>query len=356
MSLNIGPEIPEHLLKKPQTDSDEQEVSDNEQEVSDNEQEVSDNEQEDSNEHLSSKSKSSNLDPIESEDIRDQDDPDSYMPALPPDLLEERAKRKRNLKSEARDLNVSVDGDESLNKKSSRRVVGPAAPPPPEFLANLQNGEVEEEEDIIGPVLPKGFSDEINDEIEMQTKIHEFEQRAEKMRRELRPDDSDSEKKTERGEWMIVPPKAGFLGESPTNMRSRQFNKKEYDPSKVDNSLWTETPAERIERIKNSSQKRKHVKVDDDEPIKYSKEELETAESIKEYNAMHRPVSLLEQHSETYVKSKKWEKDDVRQRPFDRDRDVLGPRRMDSRKRREIVDQAKGLGSKFGHGRSGTFL
>ncbi|CAG8520367.1 2140_t:CDS:2 [Ambispora leptoticha] len=315
MSLSIGPEIPEHLLKKFQTDSDKQETSDNEKEESTKEQ------------------LSLNLEPenVETENvIRDQDDPDSYMPALPPDLLEERAKRKRNLKSEEKDLTVSVDDDESMNnKKSSRRVI----------------------------VLPKGFSDEINDEIEMQAKIREFEQRAEKMRRELRPNDSDSEKKTERGEWMIVPPKAGFLGESPTNMRSRQFSKKEYDPSKIDNSLWTETPAERIERIQKSSrQKRKHVKVDDDEPIKYSKEDLEIAERINEYNEIHRPKSLLEQHSETYVKSKKWEKDDVRQRPFDRDRDVLGARRMDSRKRREILDQAKGLGSKFGHGKGGTFL
>lgn len=33
-------------------------------------------------------------------------------------------------------------------------------------------------------------------------------------------------------------------------MRSRQFKKKAQDPSNSDNSLWTETPAEREERLK----------------------------------------------------------------------------------------------------------
>lgn len=33
-------------------------------------------------------------------------------------------------------------------------------------------------------------------------------------------------------------------------MRSRQFKKKTQDPSNSDNSLWTETPAEREERLK----------------------------------------------------------------------------------------------------------
>ncbi len=71
---------------------------------------------------------------------------------------------------------------------------------------------------------------------------------------------------------------------------------------------------------------------------------------------IHRPRTLLEMHTETYAKSRNWEKDDVSSRPFDRDRDVLGPRRINSRKRKEIMDQARGLTTKFGHGRHGTFL
>jgi hypothetical protein len=77
---------------------------------------------------------------------------------------------------------------------------------------------------------------------------------------------------------------------------------------------------------------------------------------VKEYNELYRPKSLLETHSEDYVKSRKWQDDDASKRSFDREKDVLGTRRMDSRKRKEFLDNAKGLSSKFGHGKHGSFL
>jgi len=159
---------------------------------------------------------------------------------------------------------------------------------------------------------------------------------------------------------MLVPPEKSFLGETPTNMRSRQFKKRAPNSSESDNSLWTETPAEREERLKkqaSSNKKRKHTKdEDDDETPKYSRIDLETAQKVDEYNELYRPKSLLETHSESYVKSRKWQDDDVSKRPFDREKDVFGTRRMDSRKRKEFLDSAKGLGSKFGHGKHGSFL
>ncbi|CAG8796557.1 857_t:CDS:2, partial [Dentiscutata erythropus] len=103
----------------------------------------------------------------------------------------------------------------------------------------------------------------------------------------------------------------------------------------------------------SSVQKRKR---EEEEPIEYSESDLENSKKIKEFNEIHRPKSLLEEHSEKYLKSKKWKDDDVRNRPFDREKDVLGPRRMDSRKRQEILDNAKELSSKFYHGKHGSFL
>ncbi|CAB4378167.1 unnamed protein product [Rhizophagus irregularis] len=234
-----------------------------------------------------------------------------------------------------------------------KRVIGPAVMPPPGY----SHQEEKEEEDIIGPILPKGFK-EGSDDSNLQKTIQEFEERAEKMRKALEPNDQ-GDKPLQRGEWMLVPPETKFLGETPTNMRSRQFKKKTQDPSNSDNSLWTETPAEREERLKKqatSNQKRKHAKDEDDEPIKYTRIDLETAEKVKEYNELYRPKSLLETHSENYVKSRKWQDDDASKRSFDREKDVLGTRRMDSRKRKEFLDNAKGLGSKFGHGKHGSFL
>ncbi len=74
------------------------------------------------------------------------------------------------------------------------------------------------------------------------------------------------------------------------------------------------------------------------------------------YQELYRPKSLLETHAENYVKSRKWKDDDASKRAFDREKDVLGTRRMDLRKRKEFLDNAKGLSSKFGHGKHGSFL
>lgn len=72
--------------------------------------------------------------------------------------------------------------------------------------------------------------------------------------------------------------------------------------------------------------------------------------------ATHRAQPLMDMHKTTYVKSRAWEKEDVSKRGFDRERDVVGSRRMDGKKKQEIVEKSKELGTRFGHGRSGTFL
>nr|CAG8435401.1 12549_t:CDS:2 [Entrophospora candida] len=158
----------------------------------------------------------------------------------------------------------------------------------------------------------------------------------------------DDNKSLERGEWMLVPPSSNFLGGSTTSMKSRKFKQKTTDPSSADNSLWTETPAERRERLQKeviTGQKRKRASdKDEDEEMKYTEIDLKRAELVKEYNEHHRPKSLLEQHQENYKKSKKWEKDDVSRRPFDREKDLMSRRPMDSRKRNELLGSATNLG------------
>ncbi|CAG8827737.1 8558_t:CDS:2, partial [Cetraspora pellucida] len=271
-----------------------------------------------------------------------EEDPDAYLPALPPDLLAERQRKK------AAKLEQNVDSQHNGAAKLKRRPFGPALPNPTEYL-NFD--EEEEEEIVIGPVLPENFEKDKDDLILQQT-IQEFEERAEKMRQTSEPDNK-ADKPLQRGEWMLVPPESTFLGETPTNMRSRQFKQRAHDPEKKDNSLWTETPADRQIRLQKeiTGQKRKHEKEMDDDPIKYSRVDIEKAETIKAYNELHRPKSLLETHSEDYNKSRRWKADDVSKRPFDREKDVLGSRRMDSRKRKEFIDNSKELSSKFGHGK-----
>ncbi len=75
-------------------------------------------------------------------------------------------------------LPSNSEGNSSNPKK---RVIGPTMMPPPQY-DNYQR--YEEEEDIIGPVLPKDFK-ESSDDSDLQRTIQEFEERAERMRKTL---------------------------------------------------------------------------------------------------------------------------------------------------------------------------
>ncbi|CAG8599251.1 9506_t:CDS:2 [Paraglomus occultum] len=345
--MSVGPQIPEHLLSKYQIRDQEDAEKDaligpqlpsslieTEGKVS-TPQSNSNVLQEKPTEPLLSSS--STL-----EHTVEEDDPDAYLPALPPDLLEERQKNKQR-----------AGNDKAIRSKGP--IIGPAMPPPG-YLADQKEDE-EDEEDMVGPVLPKGFipyayEDEVDD------KVAEIEERAARMRKQLDLDNTSAQDKPlERGEWMLVPPEARFLDGSTTNMKSRQFKKISRDPSQDNNSLWTETPAEREKRITDQSKKslKRQRPIADEEPS-YSQRDLDIAQQVHEYNAEYRGKSLLDSHTEEYLKSRKWQKEDVSKRPFDRDRDVLGSRRMDAKKRAKIMEEAKGMDSKFTHGRSGAFL
>jgi hypothetical protein len=72
---------------------------------------------------------------------------------------------------------------ESGSSGHKRRVIGPAMMPP---FGNGNYQELEEEEeDIIGPILPKTFKDD-KDDVGLQKTIQEFEERAERMREALK--------------------------------------------------------------------------------------------------------------------------------------------------------------------------
>lgn len=72
----------------------------------------------------------------------------------------------------------------------------------------------------------------------------------------------------------------------------------------------------------------------------------------------------MEAHASKYVKSKAWQKntnddkehDNPSARAFDREKDVLGGRKIDHRQRDELVKQALDLGSKFSRGKKSSFL
>ncbi|CAG8489858.1 21219_t:CDS:1 [Gigaspora rosea] len=77
-----------------------------------------------------------------------EEDPDAYLPALPPDLLAERQRKK------AAKLVQNVDSQRKGAANPRRRPIGPTLPRPTEY-SNFD----EEEDVIIGPILPKDISD-----------------------------------------------------------------------------------------------------------------------------------------------------------------------------------------------------
>ncbi|KAJ3167853.1 hypothetical protein HDU88_001800 [Geranomyces variabilis] len=274
-------------------------------------------------------------------------DSDSFGPALPPHLAA--AKRAQPSAQQP-----PLPQQQQQQQQRRRPVAGPAAPPPPGYVPpppknNSDYGDhQDDDDDVLGPMPPPppaagGASTDLDD------RIAEFEERARRAREEdearKRPE------KLERGDWMLVPPEAHrllpMLGDNA--MKSRQFSKKAVGED-VDQSGWTETPEE---KAKKSGEKRKRAK--DDGPRIPTQEELQTAEFIRKHNETHRGGALMDKHMKTALKERKFDAEDVSKRPFDRDRDMGGSRKIDTKSRQQMVEQARKLDSKFGHGNK-TFL
>jgi hypothetical protein len=142
--------------------------------------------------------------------------------------------------------------------------------------------------------------------------------------------------------------------------------------------LWTETPAERQQRLADevSGRKRRAVNAEPveeaidgkkkrrmDEAIRRGVDEYtvrfslslppKTIDSVNFQQKIRGP-SLVAQHGAT---SKVDETKDENNGIWDHARDMsLGGRLMDDAKRNQLVREARGLGDRFGTGKSGGFL
>jgi len=132
--------------------------------------------------------------------------------------------------------------------------------------------------------------------------------------------------------------------------------------SKNDMSLWTETPAERQQRLADevSGKKRRvadaPVAEDMDEKArkKRRKEEEETIrKGVEEHTRKKRGAALVDQHADGSKTPAGPEVPGI----WDHSRDMgLGGRLMDDDKRNKMLKEAKGLGDRFGSGKGGGFL
>ncbi|TFK47984.1 hypothetical protein OE88DRAFT_1611754, partial [Heliocybe sulcata] len=251
----------------------------------------------------------------------EEEEEDDYVPALPPDLMAAR------------------------NAGPPKRVIGPSFPPP--------RYEDEEEDEDIGPApLPAHAGPVVEDG------VREFLEREE--RRRKAEEEASKPKALQREEWMLVPPSSqGLLGSlDPAKLRqARQFSKNT-EVKSIDNTLWTETPAERQQRLADEvSGKKRRIEnaapeVDTEEVARKRRRDAAVRQGVDEYTRKHRGSTLLQRHAEDEKSSKPT--DDEPPVIWDHARDMsLGGRLMDDKKRSQIINDAKGLGDRFGSGRSG---
>ncbi|KAG6894563.1 hypothetical protein C0993_011223 [Termitomyces sp. T159_Od127] len=275
----------------------------------------------------------------------DDEDEDDYVPELPPDL------------KTACSGTPTVPAVARTVSQEEKRVSGPSLPsyPPiydPKYHAAYNE---DEDDDDVGPKpLPAGVKHAETDAVQ------EFMEREERRRKVA--EEAGKPKVLKREEWMLVPPSSSdLLGNlDPTKLKARQFSKSAGPVSnKIDNSLWTETPAERQQRLADevSGKKRRavdnQVDADGDDSKRRKVDEEIIRKGVEDYTQKLRGPSLLAQHGASGTPDTK-EKDD---RIWDHSRDMsIGGRLMDDSKRAKLIHEARGLGDRFGTGKNGGFL
>lgn len=235
-------------------------------------------------------------------------------------------------------------------------VFGPALPP---HLLQRQQSENDSQDKIIGPVLPDTVNSHKETSIELSdddyaigplpvdhpalrnSRVHEqLDLRAQKIKHEGYLAETDLGNKRE--EWMteLPPAQAANLGLGPRKFRLRD------GPDMSDRSCWTDTPAQKAQKQRDSKIKR--LGEPDTEHVKefHRKDINEKRKSEK---------SLLEMHQSKIAKKKKKEEKEAKQsgismrRPFDRDID-LQVNRLDQTQKKTILMKAQLLDDRFSRG------
>lgn len=263
--------------------------------------------------------------------------------------------------------------------KASDKPVGPIGPSlPPGFNRSYEDTkddeESEEDDGVAGPMPLPSYLVQNHDETEGVRALREREERQAEQDRIER----DS-KVLKREEWMLVPPKELDLPASidPTKIKSRGFKQTSKPHSGTverqggTGSLWTETPAERAQRLEDEAMGKRRRAEDvakgmgDDEDgnldsLKRRKRDQEMRKQVEEHNKSIRSSSLLDLHnkaSSNISKSKskaEKEKDKKEAVVWDHDSMMgLGGKLMGEKQKADMIRDAKGLGGRFG---GGSFL
>ncbi|KAL0615062.1 GPALPP motifs-containing protein 1 [Plecturocebus cupreus] len=262
------------------------------------------------------------------DDDDDDDDDDGFFgPALPP-------------------------GFKKQDDSPPRPIIGPALPPG--FIKATQKsdkgrddpGQQEtdssEDEDIVGPMPAK---EPVNYNV-----TTEFEKRAQRMKEKLTKGDDDSSKPIVRESWMTeLPPEMKDFGLGPRTFKRRA------DDKSGDRSIWTDTPADRERKAKETQEARKSSSKKDEEHI-LSGRDKRLAEQVSSYNESKRSESLMDIHHKKLKTKAAEDKNKPPERiPFDRDKD-LKVNRFDEAQKKALIKKSRELNTRFSHGKGNMFL
>lgn len=182
--------------------------------------------------------------------------------------------------------------------------------------------------------------------------VREFLEREERVNK-LR-EEAEKPKVMQREEWMLNPPEASDLLSKmdPTKLRSRGFSART-EEANTDMSAWTESPADKLERLKNGKRKAKADAEEEDAVRRKKMRDMEIRNTIEQHNANHRVSSLMDQHATTVSNAPK-----SKEAPIVWDRDTMmgvSGKMMGEKDRSSLIKDARGLNDRFGHSKTGAY-
>ncbi|KAI9624145.1 hypothetical protein H4Q26_017008, partial [Puccinia striiformis f. sp. tritici PST-130] len=255
----------------------------------------------------------------------DSDSEDDFMPSLPP----------------------------NFQPSKPKAAIGPTLPPG--FVVSDDNHNEEEDDDdgVAGPApLPTHLASKFALENEGVLALKDREERQKELDRIER-----ESKLLKREEWMLMPPKELDLQATmdPTKIKARGFKQtskphsSSTDRQNNTGSLWTETPAERTQRLA-------------DEAIGFQtkKRDKLMRQQVEEHNKSLRNASLLDLHKTAagnISNSKtKAEKEAEKKQAVVWDHDAMmgvNTKLLSKNQKADMIKDAKGFGGRFG---GGSFL
>ncbi|WEW58535.1 hypothetical protein PRK78_004003 [Emydomyces testavorans] len=245
------------------------------------------------------------------------------------------------------DRKRKLEGDADVQSKRAR-VIGPIMPSTHMFpRADLEDNSDSSstDDDDYGPTLPPSKSDSLpqqqNDASDENESL-------------VGPAVLPNSEPSKRDDWMLRPPDQLDLSSrvDPTKLRNRKFNTGRAASASTGKSVastWTETAEEKRKRLENEVM---GVQVPASSgAVKSQVDEASIAMSkqVKEYNAKARNKSLYAQHQS---RASEMEKDDPSARPFDKEKDIRGPTKINHAQRRELLNKSSSnISSRFSGGK-----